>query len=131
MRTVHALHWNGSTVVCGQGGCCRSFTNFNSLWKHIYYQHRDLLYCGDDTSCLGSDTENDGRSAIVDIDEHSDQCNTVSNVHCVIDAEDYVDIPSHFNEVMSDFVWQMQAKSSANIKLLDEVIVMVRTLVMA
>jgi hypothetical protein len=49
--------------------------------------------------------------------------------HCVIDAEDYVDIPSHFNQVMSDFVWQMQAKSSANIKLLDEVIVMVRTLV--
>jgi hypothetical protein len=45
------------------------------------------------------------------------------------DAWAHFDLIEHFSNVMNDFVCQMQAKSSVNIKLVDETVAMIKTLV--
>ena len=120
MRTVHALHWSGSTVLCGQGGCPRRFSSFNSLRNHIFKQHATVLEVEESLNCESAyETRHVHTVDCPDIDDSSAGLN---------DPEMSVDTDIHFEALVNDFVCQLQAKSSTNVKLVDEVLVMVKTL---
>ena len=42
MSAVHA-HDPGFNITCGIQGCTRTYTNFYSFKKHLYWKHRDSL----------------------------------------------------------------------------------------
>jgi len=65
MAVVHS-HDPAFHVVCGIGGCVRSYNNYYSFKKHVYRKHRDYL----DNSITSVITEN--------VSEHDDDDDDVS-----------------------------------------------------
>ena len=122
LRSAHSLHWCGSVVVCGQDGCPRQFTTFNSLRWHLFNKHPDVI---EDVDSALSETVPHMHTA-------DDCCMPDSDAESIVEPECMISMPDiahEFSQVMADFACKLQAQSSANMKLVDEVIQMVGTLV--
>ena len=120
LRCVHSLHWFGSVVVCGQDGCPRQFKSFNSLRWHLFNKHANVIEEVDTAHCeMVQHTH-----APDDISTPDSDTESFDEPECSMP-----DIASDFSKVMADFACKLQAQSGVNMKLVDEVIQMVGTVV--
>ena len=74
IRLSHAVHYNGTKVLCGQETCPQSFTKFRSLKTHLEKNHFTLI--GSDTSYTIIQPDNCCRNMLSECSEnHPDLIN--------------------------------------------------------
>jgi hypothetical protein len=124
LRDKHHLHWAGSDIVCGQDGSPRKYASFNSLRFHMHKAHSDVFMA--EGSISGATHTNS-----LDVDAGNEEVaseNLSDDGHADV-AEDDFDLASHFQHLLSDFVYRLQAQSTANVKLIDETVELVKNVV--